>query len=442
MRYLREFERTQYWSPEDLKGLQLRRLKVRLDHAYRHCRFYRDRWDAVGLVPSDIQSLKDLSSLPILTKTDIQQQREAMIADDCPRSQMFLDHTGGSSGAPIAYYQSIDVDLSRKAGTKRHNRWAGYRVGDKIAMVWGAPRDIANQGWKPRLRNLLLDRTLVLDTGHLTEAKVLAFSHRLKRFRPKIIIGYARSLAHVARFMRETGELAYQPESIITSAEVLEDDDRQLIEDVFGCPVFDRYGCREVGVLASECEQHQGLHTMAEGLIIEVVNGGKPAAPGETGKLLVTDLLNFAMPLIRYEIGDMAAFDAHPCPCGRGLPRLRQIAGRVTDFVVGSDGRLVSGVFLATYVVAKRPALGQVQITQDTPGELVYRIATLDGVRPAAADLEYLRNTTREHVGPDTNVEFEEVEQLLPEASGKNIFCRSTVASNATVDTNTEASEG
>ena len=184
---------------------------------------------------------------------------------------------------------------------------------------------------------------------------------------------------------------------------MLENGDRALLEEVFGCPVFNRYGCREVSVMASECPAHCGLHVMAEGLYLEIETPNGPAAPGEMGAILVTDLLNGAMPLIRYRIGDLAAWAEGPCPCGRGLPRLRSVAGRVTDFLVGADGRLVSGVFLATYVVAQRPSLGQVQIRQDKAGAVTYRVRPGRDFDPIA-DGEYLREATRRHLGDGRRV--------------------------------------
>lgn len=430
MRFLREFERTQYWPLEEIRALQLKRLQHRLDHAYRHCPFYRNRWDRLDIVPSDVKQLEDLASFPMLTKADIQQHRDEIVADNMPAERMFLDCTGGSTGAPVSYYQTFDVHLSRTAATKRHNAWAGLHVGDKVASVWGAPRDLPTNRWKSRLRNALIDRTLFLDTACFTAEKLQGFDRQLKRFRPKVIVGYARSLAYVAKYIQQTSLQPYQPQSIITSAEVLDPASRALIEKVFGCPVFDRYGCREVGVLASECQAHQGLHMMAEGLYIEIACGNRLARPGEPGKVLVTDLLNFAMPLVRYEIGDMASYEIGNCPCGRGLPRLKQVEGRVTDFIVGGDGRLVSGVFLATYVVAKRPSLGRVQIWQETPGRVVYRIASLDGQSPQVADLRFLTEATQTHVGADTHVEFESVPELQSEATGKTLFCRSTAKSD------------
>ena len=184
-----------------------------------------------------------------------------------------------------------------------------------------------------------------LDAGCLTEERMLEFHQELHRYRPRIIQAYARAVVMFARFLQAAGLTAHQPHSIVTSAEILEKEDRDLLEQVFSCPVYNRYGCREVSVLASECSAHSGLHVMAEGLYLEIETPNGPAAPGEMGAVLVTDLLNGAMPLIRYRIGDMAAWADGPCPCGRGLPRLERVAGRVTDFLIGADGRLVSGVY-------------------------------------------------------------------------------------------------
>ena len=183
-------------------------------------------------------------------------------------------------------------------------------------------------------------------------------------------------------------------------------------------------------MIASECDRHDGMHVMAEGLFVEVIRGDQPAQPGELGAVLVTDLLNMAMPLIRYRIGDMAATDESACPCGRGLPRLRTVEGRVTYFLVGADGRLVSGAALTVVVVAKRPALGQVQIWQDKPGRVLYKIRTNDGRRSSNDDLLFLETETKRYLGGDTEIEFEFVEELRSEPSGKYLFCRSTAASD------------
>ncbi len=426
LRFQREFERTQFLPTEEIRRLQLDRLRSLLFHAGENCPFYRRRFEKAGFAPGLVRSLDDLRALPPLEKADIQEHGPDLIARNWPRSDLIRNQTGGSTGTPVTFHLSRARKCSRGAATVRHNRWAGWEVGDKAAVIWGAPCDRPAGGWRSGLRNTLLREPMWLDAGCLTEERMEEFDAALHHFRPRVVQAYARAAVLFARFLRAAGRQAYRPWSIIVSAETLEPDDRALLEQVFGCPVFNRYGCREVSVLASECPAHSGLHVMAEGLYLEIETPNGPAAPGEMGAVLVTDLLNGAMPLIRYRIGDLAAWADGRCSCGRGLPRLERVAGRVTDFLVGADGRLVSGVFLATYVVAQRPSLGQVQIRQDRAGAVLYR------VRPGRdfnreSDGEYLRDATRRHLGDGAVCQWEAVEELPAEPSGKFLFSRSSV---------------
>jgi phenylacetate-CoA ligase len=426
LRYHREFERTQYLPADELHALRWRRLQALLRHAYASCPFYHARMDAVGLCPATLRDESDLRRLPPLEKSDIQQHGSDLIARDWPKRDLIRNQTGGSTGTPITFFLSRDRKCSRAAATVRHNRWAGYDVGDSAAVLWGAPRDRPVEGWRSRLRSWTLSEPTWLDAAHLTEASLRGFRETLCRQRPEILQAYARVIVLFARYLEQHGLDVPRPRGIITSAEVLEDADRALVERVFGCRVFNRYGCREVSVIASECEAHDGLHLMAEGLFVEIETPTGPAKPGEVGSVLVTDLLNHAMPLIRYRIGDMAALACGTCSCGRSLPRLEKIAGRVTDFLVGDAGQLVSGVFLATYVVAQRPSLGQVQIVQGRAGAVTYRIKASERFDPIA-DAEYLRRATREHLGPQAECDLEMVDDLPVSASGKFLFSRSTV---------------
>lgn len=427
LRYLREYERTQFLSADELRALQWQRLRTLLRHAYTECPFYRARFDRAGLTPDDLRGLEDLRALPILEKRDMQEQGGDMVARNWPRGDLIANQTGGSTGAPVSFYLSKARKCSRAAATLRHNRWAGWRVGDRAAVIWGAPRDRPPDTWRARLRGALLREPLWLDTANVTEASLTEFHTALLRYQPRIIQAYARSAVLFARYVHAQGLTPHRPHGLITSAEVLEADERRLLEDVFGCPVFNRYGCREVSVIASECPAHSGLHVMAEGLYLEIETPRGRAAPGEMGTILVTDLLNHAMPLIRYRIGDLGAWAAGECSCGRGLPRLERVAGRVTDFLVGCDGRLVSGVYLATYVVAQRPSLGQVQIHQHQAGTVTYRIKPGRDFN-RESDIAYLQQETRRYLGAEAKIDSEVVEELPAEPSGKFLFSRSTVA--------------
>jgi phenylacetate-CoA ligase len=425
--YQREFERTQYLSADELRHLQWTRLRALLRHAYQQCLFYRRRFEQAGLHPDDLRGLEDLRRLPVLGKRDIQEQVREMIARDWPQGDLIRNQTGGSTGTPITFYLGRDRKCSRAAAALRHNAWAGWRVGDRAAVIWGAPRDRPGDGWKARLRGALLREPLWLDTAALTEASLEHFHRELFRYQPRIIQAYARSAALFARYLAERRRPAYRPAALVTSAEMLDAKDREMLETVFGCPVYNRYGCREFSVIASECPAHAGLHVMAEGLYLEIETPAGPAAPGQLGSILVTDLLNHAMPMIRYRIGDLGSWARRACPCGRHLPLLDEVAGRVTDFLVGADGRLVSGVYLATYVVAQRPSLGQVQIQQSRAGHVVYRLRPGPGFDPRA-DGEYLRRATREHLGAAATADVEPVRELPAEPSGKFLFSRSSVA--------------
>lgn len=427
LKWKEEFDRTQFLPKQELDELVLLRLRRVIEHAYQHTPYYRRRMDEVGVNPGDIQKLEDLSAFPVLEKRDIQSHVQEMISEKFRSNDLIKNQTGGSTGTPISFYLSPERKWSRTAATLRHDEWAGKRYGDKIAFVWGAPRDIPTDSFKQRLKNLLMSRTLFLDTAEFTEKKLHDMDSQLKRFRPKVIQAYARSLTLVARYMKSQGIQPYSPESIITSAEALDADDRKLLEETFGCPVFNRYGCREVSVIASECDAHTGMHVMAEGIHVEILNPSALAlGEPQTGEVLVTDLLNHAMPLIRYRIGDMANWSEGSCPCGRALPRLAQVQGRVTEFIVGMGDKLVSGVYLATYVVAYRPSLGQVQIIQDRPGSVRYRIKPGEGFH-LASDREYLTQESRKFLGENIDVEIELVEELERLPSGKFLFSRSSV---------------
>lgn len=441
LRHLREFERSQYLPSGDLRAIQLRRLRSLLEHAYNRCAFYKETFDRAGVTPAALVTLEDLPAFPIVEKKEIQERRDSMVAADWPPGDLLRNYTGGSTGTPLTFFLSHDRRRSRWAATIRHNRWAGWDIGDRVAYLWGALRDEPAPGPRARIRQVVLEPQIFLNTAHLTEEIMADFHERMRRFRPRIILAYARSAALFARFLKTQGLTPYRPESIVTSAEVLEPDDRTVIEEVFGCPVFNRYGCREVSIIASECSAHQGLHIMAEGLFIEIVRGGRPAGPGEAGEILVTDLLNRAMPLIRYRIGDVASWEEGTCPCGRGLPRLRRLMGRATDFLVGHDGRMVSGPFLTLAAVGKRPSLGQLQIQQDKIGQLHFRIRR-GGRFKDPDDLIFLQETARKYLGETTSVDWEFVEELPSETSGKFLFCRSSVAPRFLGPTSTTPRDG
>ncbi|MEW6411018.1 MAG: phenylacetate--CoA ligase family protein [Candidatus Zixiibacteriota bacterium] len=367
-RELKHLYKSQHWSAERIRDRQLAQLREMIDYAVAHSAFYRRAYGSAGVGATDITSLSDISKFPVLTKDDIRANLNDMVSDEYPPATLFAKRTGGSTGVPLRLYVDKEAMTLKLAATRRHNSWANYRTGDKLAAIWGDTDK--KYSWKERLLNSLIYRTIYLDTLKLDEAYMLDFVARVKRFKPSVLMGHAHSLYVFSLFAEENGISDLPFQSIISTSEVLYDSERAKIEEVFGPIVFDRYGCEELSIVASECEKHEGLHINADGLYVEVI-GGDEVNPG---KLVITDLWNYGMPLIRYEVGDMATTIPAPCPCGRGLPRLGKVYGRTSDFLITPEGKMISGISILDTFTIHVPGVKQVQIVQDQIDELVFKV--------------------------------------------------------------------
>lgn len=426
--HLDSLEASQWWEPERLEELQLGKLQRLLDEAYLHTPFYAERLGAAGFRPGDLTSLAQLAALPILSKADIRDHGQRMLSDRYDPAKLASDKTGGSTGRPLHFKRTLERSHSRTAAALRHDRWTGWDIGMKSAGIWGHRGDLGVQRSRlNRLRGTLLDRLLVLDSSSLTGATMDAFRRRLLAYRPYLYVAYANSIYLFARYLEEkAGGQYHRPAAIVTSAEFLDPDRRRTIERVFGCPVFNRYGSRETSIISSECEAHEGLHLCAETLVVEFVRGGRPAAPGETGRIVVTDLDNPAMPFIRYEIGDVGVPMAPgTCACGRGLPRMEVAAGRVTDFLVAPNGTIVSGAALTIYLIANAPGVAQAQIVQEVRDRVLIRMVPGSGYGDATH--AFFREQLPRFFGQDIAFEVELAEDIPCEPSGKYRFSISKI---------------
>ncbi len=425
LRLLRELERTQYLTGEEIRELQLAKLRILVEYAYTHTPFYRERLTRTGYRPGDCFTLADYAGLPALTKQDIQEHLDALRTREMPRDKLIANLTGGSTGSPLKFYHDPLRLESRKAATWRHNQWAGYRIGDKAGVLWGMPRDInAKPSLKATIRKRLLDRTLVLDTSSITEEKMREFHAQLQRFRPRVILAYANSLYLFARFLDQAGLTPPPLVGIITSAEILFPEYRQTIERVFEAPVFDRYGCREVSIIASECAEHQGMHINAENILLEIERPAGNQQPDAPGEIIITDLENRGLPFLRYRVEDMGRLLEGPCACGRGLPRLELAAGRTTEFLVSPSGKLVSGAALTVLLVAQTPGVRQAQLVQERQDELQIRVVRDDNI---GFDEQIMRRKVFEFFGEQMKISFEYPDAIPRTASGKYRFSISRV---------------
>lgn len=426
LRYLRELEKSQFWPAERIAARQLERFRKMFAHAYATCPYYAAKYRAAGIQPEDIRSRSDIERVPGITKEEIQENHDGLISSRYRKEDLIRDMTGGSTGAPMQFCYSRDRNDWREAATLRHDRWSGWDIGERRAVLWGAPQDTRlTTGWMSRARERFIEARIMLDAASIDEVKMAAFHEELVRFRPVILQAYANTLGLFARYLKEHGGAAVRPKGIITSAELLTQENRRLIEEVFGCPVFNRYGSREVAVIASECDRHLGLHVNAENLLVEVVANGRSVLD-EDGEIVITDLVNDAMPMIRYHIRDVGRIKSGSCTCTRGLPLLELSGGRVTEFLTAADGSKVSGIVLATYVITNLPGLRQVQFVQSERGNVTVNVVKSSAwTEQTAADLQ---DRVHRFLGEATHVELCFLTEIAPSPSGKFRFSISTVS--------------
>lgn len=423
--HLRTLQRTQFDPPEVIRERQRAALKAQLQHAWDTVPHYRAAWTRAGVHPSDVRELSDLEAFPVLTKADIRRHNAALLSSAHDPAKCRLKTTSGSTGVPLKIYCDELAMQWKTACTIRSDEWSGYRLGQRVAKVWGNP-EYRHFGLKGRLRNYFFDRAVYLDTLNLNDARIAAFAKQIQKHRPGLIFGHAHSLyllacalkkKSLARAAGSSGALDIRPDGIISTAMILHDWQRAVIEQVFGCKVTNRYGCEEVSLIASECEEHNGLHVNADSLYTEV----QP-----DGKLLVTDLCNRAMPLIRYQVGDVVVPSNRVCRCGRGLPLIERVEGRDADYVVTPAGNLISGISLTENFAVLVPGAAQVQIVQESITQLRIRLVADDAFGDASR--RKIADLVRDTFGESVRHEVELVGAIPQEPSGKYRFCISNVA--------------
>ena len=296
------------------------------------------------------------------------QNLDTLISDEFPTTQLAQSKTGGSAGLGLTLYFDKKCQTLRDAADMRANRWSGWDLGERVGVLCGYPS--LDTTLREKLRAALLDRIIYLDTVLLNDESMRAFAASLLRYHIRYLFGHAHSLFIFANFVRSQHITDLDIRGIVATSMVLPDHERQAIEAVLGCPITNRYASEEVGLIASECEQHRGLHLNTDHLYIEILRSdGSPCPPGEEGDIVITDLINRGMPLIRYRGGDRAIPSDHACPCGRGMPLVETITARTADCLIRRDGSAVAGVSLVNRTLIATPGLEELQtLAQDPTG--------------------------------------------------------------------------
>jgi phenylacetate-CoA ligase len=427
-RHYESLEETQWLPASELRELQDDKLRRLVRHAYRNVPYYRERMQREGLSPEDVRGQADLHKLPLLTKQDVREHLYFdILSDNHKKSEMLRVATSGSTGEPFVCYVDRAQLEFRWASTLRSQGWAGYRFGDPSVRLWHQTVGLRpSQEVRERLDAALSRRTFI-PVFELDESRLGAVLGEIADASPALLDGYAEALHFLASYAKGRGDRRVRPRAVMSSAQTLPRASRVLIEEAFGCRVFDKYGAREFSGIAYECDAHSGHHVVAEGHIVEVLRGGEPALPGELGEVVVTDLNNYCLPFLRYRIGDLAiAVDrSTSCSCGRGLPLIGDIEGRVQSIIQGTDGRYLPGTFFAHYLKDFDHAILRYQIVQDRPAHLVFRV--VPGGRFSAEVLEEILSTFRRYLGEDMAIDVEKIDRVEPGPTGKRLATVSKV---------------
>lgn len=434
-----ELKETEWRTREEIETLQLTKLQRLLQHAYVHVPYYRTAMDEIGLHPEEVESLDDLRRLPLLSKDDVRKNLYfKLFSDQHRKREMHRISTSGSTGEPfLTYADKYQLEV-RFATTLRALEWTGWRLGDKQARLWHQTIGMTGlQVVRERIDALLMRRMFVpaFEFSHETLERYMA---KLRRYKPVLLDGYAESLNFLATYAGQGGTIGFRPRAIMSSAQSLPESARRTIEEAFDARVYDKYGSREFSGIAYQCSESDDHHVMDESYIVELLVDGRPARPGETGEVVITDLNNFSVPLIRYRLGDLAVAveQSGPCACGRHLSRIGQIEGRTQAIVHCADGTWLPGAFFLHLLKEYEYAIRFFQIHQSEPGAFTLRVVKNRQFTDRAL-VEVLAELHR-YAGAETSIDVEFVDEIPLLSTGK----RTPVVSELRMDFQSLGSRG
>lgn len=425
VRVHRDMEASQWWPRQRILDLQLKRLQALLQDVAVHVPYYRELFARIGFDPAAVRSVADLQALPFLTKAEIRAHSDALRADNAAGLARF--NTGGSSGEPLIFFIGTERVTHDVAAKWRATRWWDVDIGDREIVVWGSPIELGTQDRVRLVRDTLM-RTELLPAFEMSDAKVDGFIASIRERRPKMLFGYPSAISHIALRAEQRGvrldDLGIKV--VFCTSERLYEHQRETISRLFGSPVANGYGGRDAGFIAHECPSGN-MHITAEDIVVEIIDeAGRVLPPGQSGEIVVTHLATRDYPFIRYRTGDIGTLSDDACPCGRGLPILKDIQGRSTDFVVAEDGTVLHGLSLI-YILRDIPAVRAFKIVQETRSHIRALI-----VPEAGASTEGLNTTViegfRRRLGAGVEVSVEFVESIPAEKSGKFRYVVSHVA--------------
>lgn len=391
-------------------NVQQKKLKLMLRHCIQNVPFYQDL---------KYEKQVSIFDFPIVDKKIINKNFQDFLAENISVNRRKKNSTSGSTGTNFHFFSDNYTDVYRHAFVNLGEQWSGANLNQRKLIIWGAERDIWYSFKKKLINSRFLFNSKIISSYHMTDADIdNIIIPTINNFIPSVIVGYPSSLAHIADYLtRNKICLNHHPKGIITSGESLSDLNRIKIENAFGAKVFNRYGCRDVGAIAHECEAHEGMHVFSDHVFIEIINEmGEPCKPGEIGEIVVTDLDNYVFPFVRYKIGDIGRWGVKECKCGRKLPLLESVEGRTFDLILGTNNNKVPGNYFSI-LSRKVKGIDQFQIIQEKVGFLEVRLKV--NAEYQESNDEKLISIMKDKLGNEMIIKVNHVPKIDSTISGK-----------------------
>ncbi len=406
---------------------QKEQLEKLLLHAYKNVFYYHKVFNKIGLIKNNRVDFLKFQSIPILTKDIMRKNLNNLTSRDIKKRNWFYDSSGGSTGEPVKFIQDFKY---KNMGNAVLSKYASDFLGidyfnDKKIVLWGSERDLLKGSIdiKAKFQNWL-ENTVFLNSFLMDVKKMDSYIKKINSFKPVYIKAYASAIYQLSKYIKDKKIKMHSPRVIITSAEVLEPQMRKTVEGVFNTKIYNFYGSRENLAIAAECKRGN-LHSFPYWTVLEVVDEkGGLVKPGKSGKVLVTNLHNFSMPFIRFEIGDLATTGSKNCKCKKPGDLIKSIVGRTTGVMYRYDGTIISGPALTLTFNAKKWVKAFQIIQEDY---LKVKILVVKNRKPVKTDINYIENKFKKVLGDKVKVSWKYVKAISKTKSGKYQYIRSLV---------------
>jgi phenylacetate-CoA ligase len=413
-RHLEALKKSQWLTLGELQEMQWRKVVSLLHHAFDNSPFYKRRFNEQGITPKDIQSPSDMVKLQLLTKSELKTHfSDIMVSTGAYRYS--VAKTSGSTGLAMKFNKDRNASGHGRAAMYRGHSWYGVDIGDREARLGVGLLNLREKTLL-NIGDYLLNRFRIEDYN-LSEENLSYFFNKIERFKPQYLMGFSSMIYQFAQYLEtekiNTSSISFK--MVKVTAETIHDYQKNLIQEIFHCPVVNEYGAAEVGVISFECPYHS-YHITSENVFVEEMNSEIESKK----ELVITELNNYLSPIIRYRIGDFARLSNNTCQCGRGLPVLEKIEGRISDIVYKTDGSPVhSSIFsyVLKEITGRDGGIKQYKIHQVEKGRL--RIDIVKSHAFSEATTTHLKNILYKQLGREMNLDVHYVEQIPREPSGK-----------------------